>query len=374
MVSTRRNFMSTVGTLSAATLMGTSRESAASKKKRTASRGKLLRIGVLTCHPTHHHMPNTWSYLINCVTDSSGYTPTRMTTMELTHIWEQDKQTVEMFCKKFGTKPVNRYDDMVDKVDGVIISDTRSIDHFPELAAPYLKAGIPVLFNRPFISSLGSAKKIIALSEKHGTPFLAPSAWEYTKEIYVMRRKMDELGPGIRGVTVYNTSHEVTHDYHGVCLLLAMVGTGVESVSVVRNAETIHSRGTDTWTIKFKERNNNPPFYATLNNSNDPDSNAWIKVIFKKGTFEQNLWKLAGTEANWLFYNVPMLLEFQKMIETDEMSQSHGHNFEKASTFLAGLKSLLKLNGRPALISELEDDFHVRMDPEVTQYPDGMFG
>ena len=368
--------MGFVSTLSAAAFVGIPRETAASemKKNRATSNGKLFRIGVLTCHPTHHHMPNTWGPLINCVPNSSGFTPTRMTNMVLTHIWEKDKEIVEKFCRKFGTKPVKRYDDMVDKVDGIILSDTRSINHFPELAAPYLKAGIPVLFNRPFASSLGRAEKIISMSKKYGTPFLAPSAWEYTKEIYAMRRKMEGLGPGIRSVTAYNSSTEITHDYHGVCLLLAMIGVGIESVSVVRHGESIRSRGTDTWTIKFKARDNNPPFYATLNNSSDPDSNAWVKVIFDKGTFEQNLWKLAGTEARWLFYYIPTLLEFQKMIESGEMSQSHEHNLGKITTFLAGFKSFLKLNGRPVLLSELEDDFYVQMDPVVTPYPEGMFG
>ena len=51
---------------------------------------KLHRIGVLTCHPTHHHMPNLFGPLIQCVPMNQDYTPTRMTGMELTHIWDHD--------------------------------------------------------------------------------------------------------------------------------------------------------------------------------------------------------------------------------------------------------------------------------------------
>ena len=352
--------------------------------KKLPDRSKLLRIGVLTCHPRYHHMTNIYGPLINCVAMPNGYIPTRMTGMELTHIWDKDEGMVERFCEKFGTTPVKRYDDMVDRVDGVMLTDMRNSDYFPQLAEPYLKAGIPVFFNRPFVSSLGRARAIIEMSKKYGTPIVAPSAWEYCKEVYSMQRKIEEWGPEIRGVSAFNGSSEIAHDVHGVWVILAMIGGGVESVSVVRRGETVfgdpsklpeYKDGADTWTIRFKPRGKSPGFFCTLHNSLDHDSNAWVKVILEKGTFEQSLWNLIGGAAGprFQFYFIPPLLEFQRIIERHPMTQSYDHILEKTAAFLAGFKSLYELDDREAFIAELEDDFTVHSDPDTVTYPDSMF-
>ncbi|MBT4365526.1 MAG: twin-arginine translocation signal domain-containing protein, partial [Desulfobacteraceae bacterium] len=106
---------------------------AARKEKELPSPEKLLKIGVLTCHPVHHHLPNAWAPMINRKPYKDGFIHTRMTGMVLSHIWDIDPERVRTFCDEFGTKPVKKYDDMVDKVDGVIISDVRNGDYFPEL-------------------------------------------------------------------------------------------------------------------------------------------------------------------------------------------------------------------------------------------------
>ena len=298
-----------------------------------------------------------------------------MTGMELTHIWDYDPERVRTYCEQFGTKPVKNYDDMVDKVDGIIISDMRNSAYFPELSEPYFKAGVPILYNRPFTSSVGRAKRIIAMSKKHGTPFMTASGWEYCKEVYAMKRKVKEWGPGIKGVTAHNSSSEITNDVHGVWIILAMIGTGIESASVSRRTKSVYEHGSDTWTILFKSRGDNPPFYATLHNTSDHDSNCWVKVILEKGTFEQSLWFLGGdSEYRYQYYFLPPLLEFQRMIERGKMPQSHEHVLEKTAVFLAGFKSHLDLGGKPVRLSELDDDFTVPSDRNEIDYPDGYFG
>ncbi len=376
----RRGFIGSaaLATVAAAASGTTAAQAASAPRRKNAGSGKLFRVGVLTCHPAHHHMPNIWGPLINCTPmGDGGFTPTRMTGMELTHIWDHDPKRVESFCAQFGTKPVARYDGMVDKVDGVILSDIRNLDYFPQLAAPYLKAGIPVLFNRPFVSNMGNAKKIVEMSRRYGTPFLAASSWEYCKEVYAMRRKVEEWGAdAIRAVAAYNSSYEITHDLHGVWVILAMLGGGVESIAVDRSIASVYEYGSDAWTIRFKPRGKNPPFTATLHNTGDHDSNAWVKVIFDQGTFEQNLWHTNGgdSEARFQYYFIPPLLEFQRVIERGVMPQTHEQVLEKSAAFLAGFKSLLRLEGKPARLDELEDDFTVQSDPKPLKYPDGFFG
>ncbi|MFC1508861.1 Gfo/Idh/MocA family oxidoreductase [Candidatus Omnitrophota bacterium] len=372
----RRSFFGSVsGAAAGLTAESTKKAAAQGRTVKPGAGIKPIRIGVVTCHPTHHHMPNVWGRIIQCLPMRSGFPNTRMTGMLLTHMWDNNKDRVDSFCDMFGTQPVQKYDDMVDKVDGVIISDMRNSSYFPELAEPYLKAGVPILFNRPFTSSVGRVKRIIASSKKHGTPLMTASGWEYCKEVYAMKRKVEEWGPGIKGVAALNSSAEVTHDVHGVWIICAAVGVGIESVSVSRHLKSIYEHGSDTWSIQYIARGDNPPFYATLHNTQDHDSNSWVKIILDKGTFEQCLWYLGGNgEPRVQYYFLPPLLEFQRMIERGEMPQSHEHVLEKTAVFIAGFKSHLDYGGKPVKLSELEDDYTVESDKEPITYPDGFFG
>ena len=334
---------------------------------------KLHRLGVLTCNPTHHHMPNIYGPLIQCVPMDKDYTPTRMTGMELTHIWDNDPARVESFCEKFGTVPVERYDDMVDKVDGIMLTDLRAGDYFHLLAEPYLKAGIPVFFNRCFTPRLGHAKTIVELSKKHGTPIVVASAWEYTDGAYALQEALKQIDSPIRGITAYNSSNEITHDVHGLWLVMAGVGGGIESVAVHRSIESIYEHGFDTWTIKFKQRGDNPAFYATLHNTVDFGGNASVRINFRNTVYEQVLPWGGTRETRMQYYFIPPLLAFQRVIEGRGMEQSYEHIIEKTTAFLAGFRSHLELGGGDALLSDLDDDFYVSSDPHPLTLPDAVF-
>ena len=372
MPSSRRNFITSASAVSAGALLGQAKfVSSADRKMKKQKPGQLLRIGVLTCHPSHHHMPNIYGPLIQCVLMRNNYTPTRMTGLILTHMWDHDPKRVESFCEKFSTKPVKKYDDMVGKVDGIMLTDLRAGDYFHLLSAPYLKAGIPVFYNRCFTPSVRRAKQTVEISEKHGTPIIVASGWEYAKEAYILNSKVKQFGPKIRGVTAYNSSYEITHDVHGLWLLMTAVGGGIESVAVQRSVKSIYERGTDTWTLKFKPRGDNPLFYATIFNTTNFGANASVRVNFDNLTFEQ---KLLGGKYGYQNLFIPPLLAFQRIIEGRGMEQSYDHIVEKTAVFIAGFKSHLRLEGKEALLSELEDDYSVSSDPNPVKYPDSMFG
>ncbi len=369
----RRSFFGAVTAAAAGMLAGGKWSiEAQTPARKPAAQGKLLRIGVLTCHPTHHHMPNIYGPIIQCVPNGS-FVPTRMTGMILTHIWDHDPKRVASYCEKFGTKPVKRFRDMVGEVDGVMLTDLRAADYYHVLSEPYLKAGIPVFFNRCFTPRVSRAKAVVELSKKHGTPILVPSEWEYTEPLYTLRDKVRQFGPKIRGVTGYNWSTEITHDVHGLWLLLAAVGGGVESVAVARSVKSIFDQGNDAWTLKFKAREDCESFYATLHNTSNFGTNASLRINFDTTTFEENIWGSGNTATVYQYLMVPPLLAFQRIIEGQPMEQTHEHIVEKTAAFIAGFKSHLELGGKPALLSELDDDYCVYCDPNPTTYPDGTF-
>jgi hypothetical protein len=374
MSTNRRTFIGAASAATAGIFAGNNHTAyAQTSGKGKREPGKLLRIGVLTCHPSHHHMPNIYGPLIQCVPMSKDYTPTRMTGMKLTHMWDHDPKRVETFCEKFGTIPVKRYDDMVDKVDGIMLTDLRAANYFHVLSAPYLKAGIPVFYNRCFTPSVGIAKAVIDLSKKHGTPIIVASGWEFTNESYTLQAAAKQFGPIIRGVTVYNSSNEITHDVHDLWLLLKAVGGGVESVAVQRSVKSVYERGNDTWTIRFKPRGETPGFYATIHNTVSFGGNASVRINFEKMSFEEILPWGANREIRMQYYFIPPLLAFQRILEGQGMEQSYDHILEKTAVFLAGFKSHIQLDGTAALLVELEDDFIMPSDRNLIKLPEAIF-
>ena len=309
--------------------------------------------------------------------DSSPTILPRMNGLVITHVWDIVEEHGKAFAEKFNVTRVERYDDMVGKVDAVMVCEVWSIDHWPQLARPYLEAGMPVFFNRPFASSMKAAKELVAMSKANDAPICTLSSWEYCFPAAAMRRNLLRLGDGklpeIRGIVAYNASHDITHDIHGLWLILSCVGPGVESVSANIVGDTIYKTGTTTWTLRFRERNDNPPFYACLVNTIDPDSNAWIKIITDKGTVETSLLYLDSYDMRRMeYFNTP-LIEFQKMVERGVMPQTHEHILDKTAVFLAGVKSVRERNGGMVALGDLDDSYYVQADNGIEEYPENMF-
>ena len=377
----RRNFLtgsiSAAGIAAGSTLLGTD-EADAQNWERADSHDKLIRVGALTSG-FHHHLYSIWGPMINPVpsTERNQTILPRMNGMVITHVWDVVHDHGKAFAEKFNAKQVDNYDDMIGEVDAVMICEVWSIDHWPQLAKPYLKAGIPVFFNRPFASSMKAAKELVSMSKQYGTPICTLSSWEYCFPASAMRQKLKNLGggkmPEIRGIVAYNASKDITHDIHGLWLILASVGPGVESVSANIVGDTIYKTETTTWTLRFKARENNPPFYATLVNAIDIESNAWIKIITDKGTVETSLMRLDSFDMRRMeYFNTP-LIEFQKMVERSVMPQTHEHILDKTAVFLAGVQSVREKNGGMVSLDELEDSYYVQADDGIEEYPDGMF-
>ena len=381
-MNSRRNFISSgvrsVGAALAGSVFSIGKASPAGAKtwKRSSTHDSLIRVGALTSGH-HHHLFHIWGPMINPVPQNNTILP-RMNGMVMTHVWDVNKTHQKEFAEKFNVKEVENYDNMVGEVDAIMICEVWSIDHWHQLAAPYLKAGIPVFFNRPFASSMKNAKAIVNMSKETGTPICTLSSWEYCFPASAMRRKLKAWGggktyPTIRGIVAYNTSHDITHDIHGLWLILACVGPGVESVSCDVAGKDIYTTTSTTWTFKFKARGDDPPFFASLVNTSDVDSNAWIKIITDKGTYETSLMSLENYDMRrYEYFNTP-LIEFQKMVERWEMPQTYDHILDKTAVFLAGVKSYREQNGGKVLIDDLEDDYYVQADKGVEKYPPGMF-
>jgi len=320
----------------------------------------LVRVGVLAC-ARYVHTKGIWGPIIQPEAEEKfSSARTRMTGMVMTHAWDLDRKGAEEFARTFrGVKVVDNYYDMVGEVDGIILDDFDSCLHFKELARPYLEAGVPIFFNRPFALNLEDAQRIIELARKHGTPIMSGSSFEYAPEVEHIKRAVADVEP-LSGYAAANSMSDYpTHGIHGLFFVHACIGGGIKSVSYQ----------TPDWktpngivVIEHEGRDGGKPFYGCVQEISG--TWGWIRV-FGKQSFEQSV-------HSGLYFWVPMILEMQKMFETREMPQSYEALYEKTQLFLAGFKSHAACGGAPVALAEIGDWTAPLLNPDP--YPDGYFG
>src|SRR4051794_36766875 len=84
--------------------------------------------------------------------------------------------------KKFGVPLVEKPEDMIGKVDGMLIEAVDGTVHY-ERAKPFLEAGLPCFVDKPFTCSTADARKIIELAAKKKVPVFSSSSLRYAPEV-----------------------------------------------------------------------------------------------------------------------------------------------------------------------------------------------
>lgn len=311
--------------------------------------GRLIRVGVL-CVGSDSHLSPVWGQLINPKKDFI-----RQTGMIMTHCWDIDPAVREEFSRTFGCTPVRNYYDMVNKVDGVIHGGYAShpVNHL--LVEPYLQAGIPVYINRPFTNSLVKARHIIDIAKSSRTPVMCGSAFEYTREINIIRDYLNKPG----GMTGYNATNSMsdysTHGIHGVYLVYRCIGGPVSSVSY-QTPDWEKPNGLMTFEHPGREGGN--PFYGTLQQIPGGLTNASIRVYRNRADyFEQMLFWEKGPYDRYTHLHVPLLIAMQRMFATGAMPEPYENIYEKTLWYLAGFKSHLEHGGAPVAVHEVPPDW-----------------
>lgn len=374
---TRRSFLRKGVAAVAAAIGGRATASAARKpfKRKSPSAPELIEVGVITC-AYFSHIEDVWGPVMNPVGERDGTYWPRQSGMVMTTVWDADKEAAENFAKKYDLKVAKNYYDMVDKVDGVILSDFYSTGWWPQLSKPYLEAGMPTLINRPFAHSLKEAREMVAVSKANKAPILVPSADEYMFETIQARHRLQLLlqeGAKVTGVMAFEPCDEYhAHGVHGIYNVHAILEPNVVEVGMY--ADKWWKWGLDgalmNWKVKGKE--DCPDYFVSIRMSVEYDTNGWIMISTTKGRiFVPN--DFVGedfTRFRNLF--VPTIIEFQKMIETRTMPQSHEHIMAKTTTVLTGFYSNQEHGGNMVACADLPETWRApQVQPD--RIPDDIF-
>ena len=170
---------------------------------------KPIRVGVLNIS-VYSHLAAHWGRLIS---GSMSYT-----NMQITHCWDVNAESSAGFARGHRCTAVKNPSDMVGHVDAVIDGGYYNHAFNHVLMAPFLKAGLPCLVNRPFANSVAKTKAIVELARKHKAPLLVPSAFGHNQVVVEARHFVESSR-----VTGYHTTTGAedypTHGTHGLYFL-----------------------------------------------------------------------------------------------------------------------------------------------------------
>jgi virulence factor len=137
--------------------------------------------------------------------------------------------------KSFGVPFVDRPEEMIGKVDGVLIESQEGSPHW-ERAKPFLEAGIPCFIDKPFTCSVADARKIIELANRKKVAVFSSSSLRYAPEL--VQFMADEKRGKLIGAFSYGPciEHERNpgmfhYGIHAVEILYTLMGPGCDRVS-----------------------------------------------------------------------------------------------------------------------------------------------
>ena len=181
--------------------------------------------------------------------------------------------------KKYGVKLVEKPDDMIGKVDAMLIEAVDGTVHL-ERAKPFLEAGIACFIDKPFACSVADAKALAELSAKKKLPLFSSSSLRFAPEVveYLATPKLGKIagcvtyGPASLSPIPERNAGLFHYGIHAVEMLYALMGPGCKRVTNVleKGAEVV----TGVWADGR---------VATVRGTRAPSSGFWFTAFAESG-------------------------------------------------------------------------------------------
>lgn len=95
----------------------------------------------------------------------------------------RDGVTTAQWCEQFGASACESIEELCEKSDMILVLAPSDPDKHLPYAAKVLPFGKPTYIDKTFAPDLATAKEIVALAKKYGTPMFSTSALRYAAEL-----------------------------------------------------------------------------------------------------------------------------------------------------------------------------------------------
>jgi predicted dehydrogenase len=181
----------------------------------------MIRLGIVDLDTSH---PGAFTRILRTFGD-----------VELAAVFDSHDVWPEGFDHRFASEqqiPVvcTRLEEMPELVDAVMIHGVNWDTHL-EKALPFMKAGKPVLIDKPIVGSVRDAHRLLDLQAKYGSVVYGGSSLRYAAEITALRRESASR-EHLVSVLASGPGDFFSYGIHTTEMLQGYVGTGVRSVTV----------------------------------------------------------------------------------------------------------------------------------------------
>ncbi len=111
-------------------------------------------------------------------------------------IYSVEAEAAQKLHEKYGTPIMERFDELVGKVDGILVTARDGKYHYP-YAKPYLASGIPMFIDKPITCDGKEAVAFLREAKAHGVRLCGGSSCIYLKDTIAFAEEVQkgEAGP-----------------------------------------------------------------------------------------------------------------------------------------------------------------------------------
>ena len=182
----------------------------------------MIRIGLVDLDTSH---PQAFTRILR-----------RIPGTEVTALWDGHDVWPEGYDRQFAAengipRVCRSLEEMPDHVDAAMIHGTNWDAHI-DRALVFMKAGKPVLIDKPVVGSVRDCDRLLGLQAKYGTLVYGGSSLRYAREVTALR---SALPPDDRPVSVVASGPGDFFSYgiHTTEMLQGFAGSGIRSVRAV---------------------------------------------------------------------------------------------------------------------------------------------
>lgn len=132
--------------------------------------------------------------------------------VEVVGVYSHEREAMEKLNAEFGVKIMDSYDEMVGKVDGVVITARHGNNHF-KYAKPYIESGVPMFIDKPVTISEEEAVEFMRLCRDNGVRVTGGSCLKHVDTIQNLKKEVENnvggktVGGFLRAPVSMNNEH-----------------------------------------------------------------------------------------------------------------------------------------------------------------------
>ena len=195
----------------------------------------MYKVAILGCENTHAN-----SFLRQI------YKKGRHPDFSVIGIYSDDADAARKLHEEFGVPVMGSYDELVGKVDGIMITARHGDNHY-KYAKPYLSSGIPMFIDKPVTISGEEAVAFMRDAQKNGVRICGSSIGKFLNGVVALSEKIKSGEIGIIHGGNLCAPIEIDSPYGGfyfytphlVQMMITLFGGDVLEVSAVRQGRDV---------------------------------------------------------------------------------------------------------------------------------------